>query len=233
MTSGKLWYLKLGDTIEGPFPVAAMRRNIVLGRVKPDALLSQDRETWVNAANTEEFQLVSVPERAERDFNNADERKSERRSSAASEAGSSPIGRRGSDRRAVEPEEMVRRRALSNRIWLGLRKRSPDTRFVWPALAIAILGVVGLGVLMPSVRLEPPDCQSAPFPGVNWESCELSSADLRRIDIRGARAQRTFQIERPGGCESRRCRFGIRGPAGSQFGIGRPRGIEIDRREPA
>ncbi len=189
MINRKRWYLKCGDTVKGPFPVAVMERNIVLGRVKPDDLLSQDGESWVSAQCIPEFELISAPVRCEKDFAYADERRAERRHLAVSDARASTIRQTGNDRRSAEPAEIVARRVLSDRIWLGLGKRRSDSQFVWPALAIVVLGIIGLSVLTTPARLDPGDCASGPAPGVNWESCNWASADLRHADMRGAIAR--------------------------------------------
>lgn len=184
MTSGKLWYLKRGEATTGPFPIAVLERNIVLGRVAPDDLVSQDREHWVIVSQAPEFELIAASPPAVRDLGDADERQGERRHAAA--GGAAAGSRRTRERRREEPAELIRRRALSTRVWRGLSKRRPDNKMFWVSLASVIVIVVCLGIAGTPERLQPGDCAADPAPGVDWESCSKPAADLRRANLQSA-----------------------------------------------
>jgi Pentapeptide repeats (8 copies) len=184
--SEKRWYVKRGTMITGPFTAAVMVRNIVLGRVKPDDLVSRDGGHWGAAAQTWKFESVAANAKA---FAHADERQGERRRGDAAEVASPRPRTRGADRRRAEPLDLVRRREISNRVWQGLRRSKPDGGVVWVALTVVILAVVGLSLLTTPAAIEAGDCASGPHPGVNWDSCTRLSSDLRRADLSGAIAR--------------------------------------------
>lgn len=186
---GKLWYLKRGDRVTGPFAAAVMARNIVLGRIQPDDLVSLDRDDWIEAAQTREFEAVAAPAARARAFASADERRDERRNDDAAEATSAQTRVRGPERRRVETPEIVRRRKSSNRVWQSLHKSKPDDGIVWLGLVAVIVVIAGLGLLITPAEIEVGDCASDPHPGVNWDSCTRPSADLRGANLSGAVAR--------------------------------------------
>jgi uncharacterized protein YjbI with pentapeptide repeats len=186
MASGKLWYVKRGDTVVGPFPVAVVERNIVLGRVKPDDRLSQDRDTWLSAAQIPEFDYLGEVEHSAKSFSGADERRVERRLAPPGAASVAATQARAGERRRDESADIVRRRALSNRVWQSLARSQPEQRVVWVALAAFVLVIIGFSILTTPPEATSRDCSAEPYPGVNWEFCTRVAADLRRVDLSGA-----------------------------------------------
>ena len=190
MTAGRtLWYLQIEGTVTGPFPTAVMERDIVLGRIALDALVSHNCDHWAAIAQTHEFQSVATFAGRARGFAQADERQGERRHGDASASSSGPKRVRGSDRRRVESPDIVRRRDISNRVWQSLRKSTPNNGFVWSAFSVLILIVAVAGFVTTPVAVVVGDCTSGPHPGVNWDSCTRLPADLRHADLRGAVAR--------------------------------------------
>jgi hypothetical protein len=51
----RLWYVKEGDRVTGPFPTAAVVQDLLLGRLGASTLLSQDQSQWSPASALEEF----------------------------------------------------------------------------------------------------------------------------------------------------------------------------------
>jgi len=50
-----LWYAKRGDAIRGPYQPDQVARYMLLGRIRTDDLLSQDRESWYTAESLSEL----------------------------------------------------------------------------------------------------------------------------------------------------------------------------------
>jgi len=186
MASRKLWYLKRGDTVTGPFPGAVVERNIVLGRVKPDDRISRDRDTWVAAARTPEFDHLAGAANPTKTFSDADERRVERRHAPVTEASVPTIHPRSPERRRDEPADIVQHRVQSDRVWQSLRKPQLDQNVVWVALAGFVLAVIGFSVITTPPPATSGDCSAGPYPGVDWEFCTRRAADLRRVDLTGA-----------------------------------------------
>ncbi|MCW8931093.1 MAG: pentapeptide repeat-containing protein [Gammaproteobacteria bacterium] len=51
----QLWYLKAKGRIKGPFASGLISKNILLGRIQPNDLLSQDKENWRKASSIREI----------------------------------------------------------------------------------------------------------------------------------------------------------------------------------
>jgi hypothetical protein len=107
----RLWYLRRGERVTGPFPLPAIQQDFLLGRVRVTDELSQDRQMWLRLTEHPELAtLTQVPadgvETGERDWGRerfealrrwADERSGhDRRTQQAAE--SAPARRQG-DRR--------------------------------------------------------------------------------------------------------------------------------------
>jgi hypothetical protein len=146
----RLWYIRRGGSVTGPFPLAAIEQDFLLGRFKPQDELSEDRELWVRVAEQPELAaLVSLPhpdaptDELERDWRRerlealrrwADQRTGQDRRDAAT-APPHP-GRRQGERR--EPRDELRRPSDASRA-----SPSAQPRGAWRLLA-AILAIVVL-----------------------------------------------------------------------------------------
>lgn len=53
----RLWYLRREDRVSGPFPVAAVRQDLLLGRLRASDVASPDREQWAPLSSFDEFRL--------------------------------------------------------------------------------------------------------------------------------------------------------------------------------
>lgn len=114
-----LWYAKRADAIRGPYKPEQITRYILLGRIRLDDLLSQDRESWFAAASLtelippelttsgsrEDYRLLAVAQLQ------VDERKGERRScqGCTNRTACHSERRTNIDRRQVDGRDFVSR----------------------------------------------------------------------------------------------------------------------------
>jgi hypothetical protein len=145
----RLWYIRREGSVTGPFPLAAIEQDFLLGRFKPQDELSEDRELWVRVAEQPELvALVGLSHfdaptnESERDWRRerlealrrwADQRTGQDRRDAASAL--SPLGRRRAERR--EPRDELRRPSNASRA-----SPSDQPRGAWRLLAAILVIVV-------------------------------------------------------------------------------------------
>ena len=143
------WYTRREGVIRGPFSAENVSRYLLLGRIRLDDELSQDRETWAIAG-----QLTSLlpPELANQSSWNdyqqlviahmeADERKGERRSQknrnhldCHAEQRTSP------DRRSEVENALLSQYQLARAMPAGGKR--PDSRRIRPVLLVALMAAL-------------------------------------------------------------------------------------------
>lgn len=189
-----LWFLRLEGRVTGPFPSGAVRRFVVLGRVRLDQEISRDRKQWLRIRSLPEVIPPDIrkalengdPDRLLPDLLREDERSGldRRRTPVHSAAGAQ---RRGGERRQEEPELLQKHRQAKTE----LRIRKQQRRF--PLAGILVLGAlfllaIGYGVYLGSPpALDEPECAASPAPGVNWRNCRLDGLTAESGDLQGAR----------------------------------------------
>ncbi len=189
MRTSRLWYVRRGDDRKGPYPAALIERNIALGRIRPSDELSHDDAHWQPATEYPDYEALVHSGREPARQRRLDERERERRAAAQDAA---PGQRRGQDRRAPEPLDVARRRALAHRVWASLRPMHRRATRTMLGLALIIVAVVALSIKW--VRPPPRsavDCAAPAAPGVVWDFCQRPAADLARADLRGASLRNT------------------------------------------
>lgn len=144
----RLWYLRRGERVNGPFPLPAIQQDFLLGRVRLSDELSQDRLEWLRLSDHPELAALGPPAPAdgtapgERDWGRerfealrrwADERSGHDRRAQQQPAAGSPARRQGERRRAAADA----RSAPSG----GRSAPSAQPRAAWRIVAV-ILAVV-------------------------------------------------------------------------------------------
>lgn len=184
--AGRLWYVRRGATVKGPFAAEAVRRYLVLGRVRRDDELSVDQERWSTVSDLPMFAgdgqdqhpapaLAGLRE---------DERSGFDRRAAGPESGRP----RGPDRRRDEAAGTIAMRQRRSRRLPGLGPEGQgDRRAVWVVavllVLVAALAIIGRGR---DPAATAPDCLAAPAPGVNWRGCALAGRGLAGAALAGA-----------------------------------------------
>ena len=174
------WYVKRGDDVEGPFPWAVIDRNVALGRIKESDRLSQDRIEW---RRVKSFRS-SFSATAGDGFAAHDERRGERRADDATSDGGDDDQRNKSDRRKQESQDVLERRARSERVWAGLRARSNSNRrpLISMAVVLATTVILALSLSIPEPA-SAPDCEAPGAPRVNWDFCTKSGIQLNDLEL--------------------------------------------------
>lgn len=200
MTTDNLWYTRRGGDIRGPFPARQVTRYILLGRIREDDDLSQDRERWsrVNDCldlipeemkqleSEEDYQRLELARMREDERRGVDRRCNTQRMDAPNME-----CRRASDRRKPESEAMLRHRNMRNAalqtLPTGARRLSTS------AVIVAI--VCGVSLLLFFARFTPnhtghvADCDAPAAPHVNWNNCRRPGLVADGADLTGIRAR--------------------------------------------
>lgn len=192
--SHALWYLRRGDTVQGPFAPKLLSRQILLGRVAGSDLVSTDRIAWQRIADVPEL----MPEVLQADLNDpvarqrlmaalrweSDRNGRDRRANP----GDAPSGdkRRGRDRRRLEPLDEVHHR-VSREARLNVdaaqrqgRERKAERRGLLQigtlTTVLVVAGVLAYHALPRNLVVPAPECAAAPRPQINWSNCRLDEA---------------------------------------------------------
>ena len=174
------WYVKRDDVVEGPFPWAAIDRNVALGRIKETDRLSQDGIEW---RRVKSFRS-SFSATAGDGLAAFDERRGERRADDEISRSGDNDQRGKRDRRRQESKDVLERRARSERVWAGLRARSNSNRWPMVSMAVVLATIVILALsLSMSERGSAPDCEAPGAPGVNWDFCSKSGIQLNDLEL--------------------------------------------------
>lgn len=186
MTKHRLWFIKDGATVRGPFPAAQLRQDVLLGRVKSDVLVSEDQQGWKFLhdlpALFDPEQTVDVARQRQL----LDERRAERRQN---QDPSSDSRRVNPDRRLPEDAATVQSRQTRTRVWNSLMGGPANAlRILVVLLAVAVaIGIAGY--FMPATLVTERlgvDCGAPPQAAGVWDGCSLPAAELGGTDLRGA-----------------------------------------------
>lgn len=215
MTAYRVWQVKRGETISGPFPESLILQHILLGRILADDQISMDGHFWQSFENTPEIleQLRRhVADENEHDpewhaerlraiLRHADERKRpDPRSYETSEDKAEwAVLRSGGERRNVaETVEQYRYRETVAEVDQWLQQHHPGK-----SLTVVMLFCIALLVAWTFHRFgsqQPPidiglraaTCDVQPVSKVDWHGCDKSGyllvgADLRDANLSGTR----------------------------------------------
>jgi len=158
----KLWYWKKGGRVTGPFPSGLLQKYIILGRVKPDDLMSQDKQIWQRAATIRD--LIPDVVRHKNDPNYEERLEAARR--WADDRG---------DERDGSGEKRVRNTHLGIKVlgWKGL-------------LLVTLLlagGIWAAFYFTPEKSFMEVDCEAKPSPGVVFDGCDLHGQNFSNMDL--------------------------------------------------
>lgn len=209
MSLYRLWQVRHGDVVTGPFPEPLICQQILIGRIGENDLISLDGHAWHSYREFPELceetaRLVDPhPEshdalwheervRAARRF--YDERKSPDRRDLDHEVSRDT----GKDRRTI-PESVDQHTYRHHLAEVDGALRNSRLHYGWSAFALlAGLLLVGTalyynrGVVPIDIGLAQPGmCEAEAGRGVDWHSCDksgflLAGADLREADLSGA-----------------------------------------------
>ncbi len=181
------WFTRHNGEVKGPFTLALLKSNWLLGRLNAQDEISEDQKQWRPIGNIVELELshtsTPLPADPKQAKQYLDERDGydRRQVTAATEL---QLQQRKQQRRAREPSELIVQRQLRSRLLEGYRQH--HDRLLWPAL-ITFFGVVGIfltAIFYPTtIPVSDADCQTPPSAGVNWENCVFSPVDLQGANL--------------------------------------------------
>lgn len=176
--SGRLWYVRRGETVRGPFPAAAVKRYLLLGRVRPDDEVSRDGTQWLRVAAEPMFAAdeIGAPTQLPQGL---DERKGGDRRDGETDEATAANRRTRRDRRRSESAADIERGQRRRRVLDSLRPARERPTVPLVVALIVTAAIIGLGIwLRPVDVVATSACHSGAAPGVNWNGCDLTGADL-------------------------------------------------------
>ena len=190
-SSAGRWYIKQGDSVQGPFPNKLIGSYLVLGRMTQDTLVSQDKIHWSAARNFPAIVPEVVKESGTPQGNRAlmlarireDERSSQ--SEADDEI--------HDDRRVDEEEVMQLHRQIRDDVLQRYSERPKKLRVyssIFILLVVVVFGFYLTTINNDDARLA--DCNASAKPGINWSGCNkqgevLRSRNLTEVNFRSAK----------------------------------------------
>lgn len=214
MENYRLWYVRRGEQVQGPFPEALICRYIVLGRIVQNDALSLDSHYWRQLHELPELvdatrALIDVTESASADdvdwkeertkaaLRWLDDRKSpDPRSKEGRAVIAEAQNRRTQVDRRQAPETVEHHVYRENRAMFESWNRMRKQRYGWAVsfVVLAALLVLGAALFMQPVRpvkvglhiIRPADCSLPAARKVNWSGCNKEGELLVGADLRGA-----------------------------------------------
>lgn len=174
----QLWYLKVKGRVKGPFATGLISKNILLGRIHPNDLLSQDKELWRKASSIREVMPDVIKHRHDPNY--------KERLNAA---------RRWADER----EEVREVDAGGNEKIYTPRKKITHLKIKTTGL----LGIIGLIVVLsglilalfkftPDDPLAQIDCSAKGQDAVIFDGCHLQRKNFSELSLRNSSFKNTL-----------------------------------------
>lgn len=213
MENYRLWYIRRGEQVQGPFPEALICRYIVLGRIGNEDALSLDGHYWRQLHELPELieatrALMGVTEGASADdaewreeraraaLRWLDDRKSpDPRGKGGGAKIADAQNRRASGERRLTPETVEHHVYRENRAIFEAWNRMRQQRYGWAMafVTLSALLVLGAALFMQPVRpvkvglqILQADCTLPAARGVNWSGCNKEGELLVGADLRSA-----------------------------------------------
>ena len=184
------WYIRRQGVITGPFNGSVIINHLIVGRLSMQDEVSADKQHWLPLAKQTALHPGTDDDDKARRY--LDERTGLDRRQQQQTPPPEAKQRRG-ERRADEPEIEQERRDLRRLLMQKYRQR--HQKMFWPLLATfgLLLGLTLLAVLFPTTIPMPlPNCTAPAAPGVNWNNCLKSQAELANSDLTDAKLRNSL-----------------------------------------
>jgi len=187
MSNKGRWYIKLGESIQGPFPNKLIGRYLVLGRITEDVLVSQDKVHWSAIKNypamvPEVVKEAGTPE-GKRTLMLARIREDERSSLKSNSLESEDDA---PERRDEEDPLIQLHRQMRDDVLNQYNKKSHIQILYYSVAGFLALALAGLFIASNTTDDIPlADCSAPAQPSINWSGCNKQGEALRGRDLRG------------------------------------------------
>ncbi|MCB2426308.1 pentapeptide repeat-containing protein [Methylophaga pinxianii] len=182
------WYTRQNDTISGPFTLALLKSNLLLGRINAQTEVSADQKYWQPLGDIIALQTAEpiIPPPLTLDERDGFDRRNDQPLTEAERE------MRREQRRKQEPDFLIQQRQQRTELLEKLKPERP-ARF-WPFFIISLIltGIFVGAVLFPTPPIKSTaDCDAAPARQVNWENClkpgmDIPSATLTSANLRNS-----------------------------------------------
>ncbi len=174
----QLWYLKVKGQVKGPFATGLISKNILLGRIHPNDLLSQDKEIWRKASSVREVMPDVIKHRNEPNY--------KERLKAA--------------RRWADEREQVREVGADGKAKIfATRKKITHLRiktlgFIGILSFVAIISglVITLFLFTPEDPLAKIDCNATQGEGRIFDGCHLQRKNFTKKSLKNSSFKNTL-----------------------------------------
>jgi hypothetical protein len=185
MKNPQNWYVRRDNKLKGPFPAGLVSRYLLLGRFRETDEVSTDREQWRHLFQVDEL----IPEVMREARAHPDDPEVQERLKAAKrwadERREPHAVAPDHERRQDEPLESINLRASRT---LRAGRESSKRAIEYVAIFAVVAVVVGTPFLLPEpANVAAHQCERAPGPGVEWNSCLMPGRDLANADLTGAK----------------------------------------------
>jgi len=166
----QLWYVKVKGRVKGPFASGLISKHILLGRIHPNDLLSQDKEIWRKASSIREVMPDVVKQRSDSNY--------KERLRAA---------RRWADERGEvrEVDENGKEKIYTPRKKVTHLKIKTTGVFGMVALVAVVSALVyAMFVFTPDDPLAQIDCSADGQDGILFDGCHLQRRDFSQHSLK-------------------------------------------------
>ncbi len=174
----QLWYVKENGRIKGPYATGLISQNILLGRIHPNDLLSQDKEIWRKASSISDVMPEVIKNRHEPNYK-------ERLRAArrwADERGEAREVNSDGQEYAYSPRKKVTRLGIKTTGLFGI------------IFLIAVITgfIYAMFIFTPDAPVSQIDCASAGQDGSIFDNCHLQRRDFSRRSLKASSFKNTL-----------------------------------------
>lgn len=174
----QLWYVKVKGRVKGPFASGLISKHILLGRIHPNDLLSQDKELWRKASSINEVMPDIIKNRHDPNYK---ERLRAARRWADERGEVREVGDQGEEK-VFTPRKKVTHLKIKTTGVVGLL-----------TLFIAIVAVVyAMFVFTPEDPLAQVDCASPGSDGQLFDGCHLQRKNFSNRSLKESSFKNTL-----------------------------------------
>ena len=177
------WYIKQGESVQGPFPNKLIGTYLILGRISLDTLVSQNQNNWSPVSDYP----AMVPEVVKEAGTPQGDRALMLARIREDERSSNDNQNDDFDNRREDEEQLMQlHRQIRDDVLKGYQSQ-PRKRLLYLGIAGALLlTLIGFYISMGGENIKLADCHANAKPGINWSACNKQGEVLRNRNLQGA-----------------------------------------------